>query len=510
MGMSLSQFSKKSEKLPKEVPAQSIQCESGETTITLGNSFCDVLASANVLKEIEKVLTYENNEVIQELRQVRTGISVAIHYKNYKKAEILKARVKELEAQQKVCWFRNSSFPTGHISIVRELLTKMGISPRLVDKRVKNTQRMILEWIKEPHTLRHYQESAVQKATEEGRGVIVHAVGTGKTRTIQEICYRLKVPTLIISPAKDLSIQTYEDFKSMFGSAKVGYIEGSKKFKGAKAINVVTIHTLTSAYKNGLLDEILKGLGCVIIDEVHHFGADSYTDLLPHFKHIYYRFGCSGTFLRNDSKTLDMMGFLSNVLHRYTAAEATKEGYLTPLKVRVHKVDGIFKPIYQKEYDKNYCNNPELLFKVRDILKEETKKTQQVLILVGRKDKTGKYIHEYLKTLGYSADYVDGDCKRDDIKESILKFNQKKVSILIGSSVLGEGIDIRSTDHLILATGGKSEIQISQALGRAVRLFEGKTEAVVHDFDFEGTKFLVKHLKIRMDIYRRNFEGEVI
>jgi superfamily II DNA or RNA helicase len=134
---------------------------------------------------------------------------------------------------------------------------------------------------------------------------------------------------------------------------------------------------------------------------------------------------------------------------------------------------------------------------------------EQILILVKNKDKAGKIFHEFLSAYGIENAYISGDDKKEVINETIQAFNEKRVRILIGSSVIGEGIDVRSTDHLIMCQGGKSEIVIVQAVGRAVRLFPGKIKAQIHDFDFINTKYMRKHLAVREDIYKRNFECEI-
>jgi superfamily II DNA or RNA helicase len=88
-------------------------------------------------------------------------------------------------------------------------------------------------------------------------------------------------------------------------------------------------------------------------------------------------------------------------------------------------------------------------------------------------------------------------------------FNNKDFRILIGSTIIGEGIDIRSSDHLIMAQGGKSEIAVTQAIGRVVRLFPGKKIGWLHDFSFEGTKYLQGHLVERIKVYENNFGATI-
>lgn len=217
----------------------------------------------------------------------------------------------------------------------------------------------------------------------------------------------------------------------------------------------------------------------------------------------------TGTFLRNDSKTLDMYGVLSDVLYKYTASKAIKEGFLTPLEVKIYDIRGKKGSNFQTEYKRNYCGNHELLAKIADIVAAASDEAKQVLILVKQKDAAGKIIHGYLEEHGIESEYISGDDKKEKIKKVLKDFNEKTVKVLVGSTILGEGIDIRSTDHLIMAQGGKSEIAITQATGRAVRLFPGKEVATLHDFNFEGTKYMQKHLLERIKIYEKNFGADI-
>lgn len=478
---------------------------SGEDAfIVVQNSFCYLENfSNNQIELIKKALTYDNQEVIYELQQMKIQLGLAFRYKNYKKIGWLKSKVADLEENLKICWLKGNRFPTGHLLLVKEAL--LGIKFDIEDLRENNAPKIDYKWNVERLPSRYYQDEMVSLGVEHHRGVFESAVGTGKTFIAQELIYQLKVPTLVVLPSKDLSIQTFNSFSETFGEDSVELVDGVKKAKTQKPIRICTVHTLTALEKKNALKSILENVGMICIDEVHHAGAKSYSDLLPYFNDIYYRFGFSGTFLRNDSRTLDMWGFLSTVLYRYTAVQATEEGFLTPLKVHVHQIEGLRGSTYHNEYTKNYCQNEELLSAIMNIFNNEVAEGEQLLILVGRKEKSGKVIHEYLNELGISNEYVSGDSKKDVVKQALTNFNSKKTRVLIGSSVIGEGIDIRSTDHLIMAQGGKSEIQVTQAIGRAVRLFPGKEVAHIHDFKFIRTKYLEKHLQNRLDIYKKNF-----
>ncbi len=489
------------------------------------NSFCTFSNDmpANVYDLVSRVLTYQN-----DIKAERAGIFYRMKMlKRFgckkKKDEsdqdrltrsrqtmgLYQKQLKELEANEWICWFYNNSFPTGHLNIVKEVLKASGTQYQLIDKRRVPAKDLVLEWNSIPFTPRYYQKEAINLALEHGRGVIEAAVGTGKSLIMAHIVKELSAVSLIVVPSSGLSDQLYNDFKKWFGSDKVDIID-TKKVRAnqvLKPIRIITVQSLASLQKTGELQNLIHDVNALFVDEIHHAGASSYTNLLNELNHIYYRFGFTGTFMRNDGKLLDLWGFLSTVLYRYTATQAIADGFLTPPKFLAYELGGKRSTKYPKEYSKNYCENPEMFQKVADICNSAQGK--QVLILVNRKDKGGKIFHEYLNALGIHNAYISGDNAKEEITSTIRAFNNKEVNILIGSSVIGEGIDVCSTDHLIMCQGGKSEIVMVQAIGRAIRLYLGKEVAYIHDFSFSETKFMNKHFKQRVEIYRRNFECEV-
>lgn len=476
--------------------------------IFIDNSFCKTegfdTATDNL---ITQCLTYDDEEVKFEITQTIINMHKAKKFGNNGSYGFFKHKLEELNRNQTVCWYRDGTFPTGHISLVTDWLNQNKKKYEIRDLRKKPVKTVTYKWL-EATTPRYYQSEMVTAGITEHRGVFVAAVGSGKSYIMRRLILELGVPSLVILPSKDLMTQTYDLFVQTFGTKMVGLIE-SKKFKSSelKPVRLVTIQTLYAALDENI-DTILKDQVAVFIDEFHHSGSMQYTKMLPHFNSFYYKFGFTGTFLRNDSKTLDMWGFLANVLYTYSAIKATEEGYLTPLKLQIYDIQGRRELSYQREYNRNYCLNEDFFNKIVELCEDLSAKKKQVLVLVGRKDKTGKVIHELLLKKGVDNRYVSGDNKRDEVKGGLRLFNEGKVQVLIGSSVIGEGIDVRSTDYLIMANGGKSEIQITQAVGRAVRLYPGKKVATIIDFRFLNTKYLEKHTDKRLKLYKKNFNIE--
>jgi superfamily II DNA or RNA helicase len=459
----------------------------------------------DVLPFLTHLLTYKN-EIDGEKGQLFFQAKMARKYNNSQKYHAIMARIKFLEDNEFVCLLKGNMFPTGLLNIVQEGLKAINVPFNIIDSRQIPYESVALRWNNKPYPPRYYQDEMIKLGSQNGRGVFEAAVGSGKSLVMAYLVMKFKVNTLIIVPSRGLGDQLYNDFCSWFGSANIERLDAQKirKLKRVKPISIVTVQSLGSLQKTGEFKKFAEQIEAIHCDELHHAGATTYTNLLKDLEHVYYRFGYTGTFLRNDSKTLEMWSFLSNVLFKYPAHQAIQEGYLTPMEVVVHGMNGKQHRDYQKEYENNYCGNPEMLQKIFDI-STGVDPGSQILILVSRKDKSGKIIHEYLNTMGLDSSYISGDNSETEITQTIRDFNDKKVKILIGSSVIGEGIDVRSTDHLIMAQGGKSTIVMVQAIGRAIRLFEGKKVAYIHDFQFKNTKFMERHFDERLEIYNDNF-----
>lgn len=477
--------------------------------IRLDNSFCKLVGFPDsVLKTVRSTLTYTDEEVIKQKQGLFHQMQKARSRRQGGYVAILKEKFKALGPDQ-VCWLdADNSFPTGLLHLVKDIVNTTTYS--LVDKRSRPEASNIFRWNNKPSDLRYYQEEAAAEFVRKGRGVFQMAVGSGKTRAAVEVIKQLSVNTCFVVPSTALLTQAYDVFEHSFGAKNVQKINTAdvKKNKKLKPIRVVTIQTLASLNKQGIAGTLLGDVDLLILDECHHSGSESFTKLLPQFQNIYYRLGLSGTYLRNDSKTLDLWGVCGQVIFDYSAKRATEESYLTPVEFNVVKLKGKPNIKYQTEYKDNY-GGLELLTSIGDIVQTKIPNDKQILILVDRKESCGALIHEFLKEKGIKSTWVNGDDSKEAIASAIEDFNDKKIRVLVASQILGEGCDIRSTDHLIMARGGKSEIAMTQAVGRAVRLYENKKTAYVWDFNFRFCKYLPRHLDIRLETYEKQFSGKI-
>ena len=106
-----------------------------------------------------------------------------------------------------------------------------------------------------------------------------------------------------------------------------------------------------------------------------------------------------------------------------------------------------------------------------------------------------------MKELIQWADFIHGE-EKDNIRQKMLKnFEEDNLNCLIGTSVIGEGVDLPSAEVLIMAGGGKARSQIIQNIGRVLRIKPGKKEAIIFDFDDQDGGYLQDHSEARQEIY---------
>ena len=76
-----------------------------------------------------------------------------------------------------------------------------------------------------------------------------------------------------------------------------------------------------------------------------------------------------------------------------------------------------------------------------------------------------------------------------------------EVKVLIGTSILGEGVDIPTADALVYAKGEKAEVTLVQNSYRTCTAVEGKKNAIIVDFGDRHHRRLLQHSQERLKVY---------
>lgn len=410
-------------------------------------------------------------------------------------------------------------FPTGLLSKVEKFLQRQKEEYEIVDQRVIPKAAKPIK-IKH-YTPRPYQQEAADAAFSKGRGIIRVGTGGGKTLIAAMIAAKYNMPTMIYVIGKDLLYQFHREMEKALG-IKVGIIGDGQCI--VKKINVCSVWTAVTAFdlKQAVsLDdedwapeitpagseqkqEIRKAIEktkVAIYDEAHFLATDTIQSIFKASKKCRYLFGLSGTDWRDDGADLLLESVCGERIYNMPASKLIEAGYLVPANISLLEVppyEEVLPKHYASVYSKYISNNDIRNGMVEDSARVLIRKGRRVLILV-RYLSHGRELSDRLADIPHF--FVNGEID-GQTRELVKKdFEDGKLKCLIASSVFDIGVDLPSLDALILACGGKSTVRTLQRIGRVIRSFPGKKNAIVVEF-IDNARYLDKHSATRIAVYK--------
>lgn len=149
--------------------------------------------------------------------------------------------------------------------------------------------------------------------------------------------------------------------------------------------------------------------------------------------------------------------------------------------------------ITENEYRNNLIAN--LAHKLR------LSKTGTSLIVVNSLEH-GDIIKGILEELGEEVYYLKGEDSTEERNKVLAKVRSGEAKILIGTTILDEGMDLPNLKYLIYASAGKSPRQVLQRVGRVLRISPEKKDTVIFDFMDRTHRLLFNQSKTRLKVYR--------
>lgn len=317
--------------------------------------------------------------------------------------------------------------------------------------------------------LRPYQDNIVSKyidtiETKNKGGLLEIDTGMGKTVMALNILSKLNVKTIIIVHKEFLMNQWIERIEEFIPDARVGKIQGKILDIENKDIVLAMLQTLCS---KDYAPTMFQCFGLTIIDEVHHMGAEVFSQAFGKVV-THYTLGLSATMNRKDGLSKVFKMYLGDVIH-------TEKRDTSSLDVLVNVIDYSHEaPDYNKvkldwrgnvQYSSmitTLCSfqprSDFIVSLIHVLLQTET--NEQIMVLAHNKNLL-TYIHDALKENGTSVGYYVGG-----MKEADLKISETKKVVIATYSMASEGLDIKTLTTLILAT---PKTDIVQSVGRILR-----------------------------------------
>lgn len=311
--------------------------------------------------------------------------------------------------------------------------------------------------------------------------------GTGKTYASAFALRELNPSkALFLVHREQIAKQAIKSFKNVFGKTKTfGLLSGNSKDMEAQFLfSTMQMMAKPDIYSNFDPSEF----DIIVIDEVHHAGADSYKRIMDYFKPKFWL----GMTASPDTSNYDIYSIFNHqIAYEIRLQQALEEDMLCAFHyfgITDLVVDGeVF------DDDSKYKNFNRLVSDIRV-----------------------EYVIEKANYYGYSGERVKGlvFCSRkEEAKELSSKFNQRgyRTAVLTGEDsqerreaiverlandgnieeqidyiftvdIFNEGIDVPEINQVIMLRPTESPVVFIQQLGRGLRKYENKEYVVILDF----------------------------
>lgn len=349
-------------------------------------------------------------------------------------------------------------------------------------------------------------------------GMVQTIAANLKSRTIQEEVVRLKE----LEHNKFEKLIAEKD-KILTKQLKLGHITLQTKFKilsdFKKELNsktkdlavlqrAATINCKIMNRKKAEMEKLLSTFEFVIAEEAHESGGNEYFEVMQYCTNAHYRLALTATpFMKDDEEANMRLMACSGIIGIVvTEKELIDKGILAKpyfMFINNARPTGVFPTTnyvsaYEKGIVKNNIRNDEIV----KWSKWSTDRNLPVLILVNRTEH-GNILKDLIQKQGLKCNFIYGKDEDEVRQENLKKLESGEINVLIGTNILDVGVDVPSIGMVILAAGGKAEVQLRQRIGRGLRRKKtGKNITYIIDFQDSFNQHLLKHAKTRQEIIK--------
>ena len=294
----------------------------------------------------------------------------------------------------------------------------------------------------------------------------------GKTFVGLAIAGKLGQKTLVVTHTVNLRNQWIKEAKKVMGVAP-GVI-GSGQFNIDAPIVVGNTQTL---YRN--IPLIKKEFGTLILDEMHHVSAPSFSRLVD-TNFARYKIGLSATIERKDGKHVVFRDYFGNNIYK-----PPKENYMVPsiniVRTEIRFPDGARIPWANRVT--TLANNYEYKHLVAMLAAAYAAKGHRVLVV---SDRTA-FLKSCSELIGEKAVCIIGEVEQEQRDTLQNQVASGKKEVLCGTqAIFAEGINIPELSCLILGTPLNNDPLLKQLIGRVTRECESKLPPIIVDIHLVG------------------------
>lgn len=341
--------------------------------------------------------------------------------------------------------------------------------------------------------LRAYQSAAADAverdwAAGKARVGVVLPTGAGKSTVIGELirrAYRAGEPVLAMAHRGELCDQMRRDLLAVDPTIPVtdiGIVRAEEDDHHCPIV-FATLQTLATARRRLALGRRTR----IFWDEVHHAGAEgfhtTFTELGGYDDAL--MAGFTATMYRNERGVIGLGDVIQKISYEKDIRWAIKHGYLvqpTGLTVRIAGLDAL-NDVRNVAGDFHQGELAEVMEAATEYVVDAVKMhaaDRHPIIFAASVD-AAHHIAGALTDADYPAIAVTGELSYADRKPLYDSFRSGAARAMVTVQVLTEGADFPMCDAVVLARPTRSRNLYSQMVGRALRLWSGKDDALVLD-----------------------------
>jgi superfamily II DNA or RNA helicase len=320
------------------------------------------------------------------------------------------------------------------------------------------------------------------------RLAVILPTGSGKTVIFSELSRRAHargMRPLILVHRDELVRQAADKIRSAMPNSSVGIVKAEHNDVSSDVI-VASVQTLARERRRNQLSNI----GTIVVDEAHHALAPSYVKILDHFGAFSDNgrriptSGWTATLARGDGKGLGDVW--EEVVYERDILWMIDHGYLVDVKGKQVTVDGLDLATVARtrgDYQDGALGDALLSVgageHIADAYAEHAKDRQGVLF--APTVASAKAMAADLNTAGISTETVVGVTDLEDRMDIYERFRKGETQVLSNCMVLTEGWDMPQVSCAVIARPTSSASLYIQMVGRILRPWPGKQDALVLD-----------------------------
>lgn len=347
-----------------------------------------------------------------------------------------------------------------------------------------------------PRQLRPYQAEAVQAVLDYWAGdrerytpVVVLPTGTGKSTVIATLAATaasMGLQVLLLAHRRELLDQMVDSVEAVApGQFSTGFVQGERNQPGA-AIVAASFQTLAASSSRRAA---LGYRQVVLVDEMHHSTAPTYLEVLEDLGASTGAGVWACGFTATASRTDGGLGQVwDQVVYERSLAWAIKQGYLTRprgLTVVLPDLDLSSVAIRAGDYAQGELETVMSSSVETTVAAMLTHAPGRASIVFAAGVDHARELADALTRHGVAAAAVTGDMSTEERERVYTGFREGTLQAMVTVQVLTEGADFPRCDCAVMARPTRSQTLYSQMVGRAVRLYPGKQDALV--LDLAGT-----------------------